>query len=294
MVHQPTSRKGLLVATVAALAIASMLPPQLGRWAQAFGYAATLLIAPVTRPVTDVRAFLMRDPGESNPTENEQLARERDHFRTLWLQEQDRVREMRRVVEELQRGALASELPLGRLHRPVIGGASDGAGGQLQVQAGTKEGVEVNAIATTAGVQLAGKVVRTTPRTCWVRLITDAKGGPVRGVVMLPEDARGSKVLLYPITGGRLQGMVEYGTGPEAQVGQVVRLADPEWPKSAQNLELGTIVSIDRGVNQRQRIIVKPRVDLDRLSELVVVFPLAQEGERLAGDSKRPSDGGRP
>jgi cell shape-determining protein MreC len=292
MVYQATSRKGLLVAVVALLAVCAVLPPRFGRWADTFGTAATLLIAPVTQPVKQTTAWLTGEESARDPTATQTLERERDTFRTLWLQEQARSADLQRTIAELQRSSLDSELAARRLRRPVIGGASDGAGGQLRIRAGAKDAIDVNAVVTTAGVQLVGRIVQVDRRSALARLITDKKAGKITGIVMLPGDIRGPRVLLHPIGEGRLQGLVEYGPGQTCELGQTVRLDDDQWPKTARMLVIGTIVHIQKNADQRQVVTVKPGINLDRLAEVTLLFQPAEDDDRIASDSRTGE--GRP
>ncbi len=301
MVHQPSS-KGMLVAALAVLAVLALVPQRWGRWANSIGNAALLITAPVTQPIYQSTAWLMGSPGTENTSALAAAQRERDQFRTLWLQEQSRVRELERTIVELQKGSLAAELPVQQLIRKVIGGSSDGSGGQIQIRTGTRDGTEVNTVVTTGGVQLVGKVVRVSSRVSEARLITDVKAGYIGGVIMLPGEVRGPRVNLHPIGDGRLQGYVEYGAGQGAELGQVVRLEDEQWPRSARMLVLGTVIDVDKSLAGRQRIIVKPTVELARLSEVVLrVTPMEAE-DRIAAQPEGPglspgrgsTDGARP
>jgi hypothetical protein len=278
---------------VLVLAVLALVPARYGRWTDGLGDAATLIIAPVTQPVRQTTAWLLGDPGSHDPTAVQLLQQERDIFRTLWLQERERGQHLEHLVTDLQRGALANELPVRQLSRRVIGTSSDGSGDHLTVRAGMREGVEVNVVATTAGVQLAGRVVTVDSLFSSVQLITSKAAGWIAGVVMGEGDVRGAKVLLSPIGESRLQGYVEHGA-EDVQVGQLVRLDDEKWPRSARMLVLGQVTEVDKGIDGRLRVIVKPTVELGRLSEVVLRLTLPEDYERLAGEplpSKRSTDG---
>jgi hypothetical protein len=296
---RPTSRRGPLIAALAVLVVLGLLPSRYGRWVNGAGRAATLLAAPVTQPITQATAWLMRYPGAQPQTLVEQTQHEREYFRTLWLQGLEREKDLTRTIEMLQRGAIAGEVPVRQLIRQVIGTSSDGGGGQLIVRGGQREGVEINTVATTGGVQLVGKVAGVDHRTSWVRLITGRKAGNITGVVMLPGDVRGPKAYLGPLGDGRLQGWVEYGAGREqAELGQLVRLDDDQWPRSARMLVIGTIHSVERRMDGRQWIIVKPTVDIELVSELALRLSLDEDDRAIAGEpappSTRSTDGARP
>lgn len=294
MVHQPTHKKGALVGTLAVLGILVLVPQRYGRWANSLGNAAQLVTAPVTQPIHQTTNWLMGSPGAMDQNALAAAQRERDHFRTLWLQEQSRVRDLEGTIVQLQKGALASEEPVAQLMRRVIGGSSDGSGGQLQIRSGTSDGTEVNTVVTTGGVQLVGKVVRVSSRISEARLITDLKSGKIGGVVMLPGEVRGPKVLLNPVGEGRLQGLVEYSGAQAVELGQTVRLDDDQWPKNARMLVLGTIIDVSKSLTGHQIIMVKPTVELSRLSEVVLRVTPTDDEERVAAQPRRSTDGAQP
>jgi hypothetical protein len=273
---------------IALLALLALVPARYGRWTDGLGDAATLVIAPVTQPIRQTTGWLLGAPGAHDPTAVQLLQQERDSFRMLWLPERERGRYLEQVITDFQRGSIANELPVRQLSRRVIGASSDGSQDLLKVRAGSREGVEVNVVATTAGVQLAGRVVSVDPLYSSVQLITSKAAGKTMGIVMGPQDERRAKVLLAPIGDLRLQGYVEHGAD-EVQVGQVVRLDDEKWPRSAQMLVVGRVTEVEKGIDGRLRVIVTPTVELGGLGEVVLRLTLPEDYERLAGPSERGS-----
>jgi cell shape-determining protein MreC len=298
-----TSRRGPLIGASLALLVTAILPSKYGEWANGLGRTAQLVIAPVTQPVTQTTSWLLGPADRSrNSPLLAQLERERDQFRTLWLQEQTRTADLRRVIDEMSRGAMVNELRVTQIRRQVIGGTTDGLGGRLQVRAGTAEGVQLNDVATTSGVQLVGKVVETGGKTSWIRLITDKassrgagerSAGQIRGVVVDDRSQQGIKLVLNPVGDGKLQGSALLEPGqpdtPMAE-GQEVRLDDPQWPRSATMLLIGKVERAWRGNDGRQYATVRPTADLERLSE--VVLRLTRD-EAPAGAATSATPGGR-
>jgi cell shape-determining protein MreC len=280
------------IAAVALLLALSLLPSRWSGWTQSLGGLATLAIAPVEGPVYQTTRWLMGDSGRRDDVLVAEMERQRDQFKSLWLQEQQRNDELRRMMEQLQRGSMYSEYPVTQLVRPVIGSSSDGKGGQLEIRAGSSQGVEQNVVATTPGVQIVGKVVGVNARTCLVRLLTNASAGSVSGLVMTSDDHSGASCILYPFKNSLLQGQVEIGRGPAPEVGQTVRLDDPSWPKSARMLVLGTITEVKTSPSGRPLIFVKPTTDLDRLSEVVLrITPKTGDEPALGSGGKGTGDG---
>ncbi len=268
----------MLGGAIAVLLILSLLPPAWGRWVGTFRNLATTLIAPsagvfrfVSRPLRSAGAATPDDPLLAGLTE------ERDRFKTLYLQQRARAEELARQIAEFSKGAALSDLDVNFQAAPVIGSDSTAAGGLLQVKAGSNHGIARNAIATTAGVQLVGRVEDVAARTAWVRLLTDRETGPIAGIAVIDDD-RSVGCELIPV-GDRLKGQVVYAPDPRtpgaallAAVGQEVRLQDPEWPRSAQMLLLGTIEKVEPAParQDRQVITVRPIVELTRIGEVIL------------------------
>jgi hypothetical protein len=273
-----------LIAAAGVLLVISVLPARYGEWTATLGTLGSRLIAPASHPISMLVRWVVpaERAGRDGPVAD-RLRQEREEFRTLWLREQAEADRLRRIIHELQQGSMYTDLPLRQLIRPVVGSASDGTGGRLQVRTGTTEGVENNTVATTAGVQLVGRVVDAGTRTSWVRLINDRRTREkIRGIIMTEDGQRGSLSMLHPIRDGLLQGPVESG-GPPAEVGQVVRLDDEEWPRHSQMLLIGKIERVDRASHGWQWITVRPTVELDRVSELVLRFTPEHEAADAAG-----------
>lgn len=271
--QQQSSRRASLTAAVALLLVLSVLPPSWGAWLSPLGDVARVLIAPIQQPVYRLARWLVPARG-ARPEDAEltALRQERDRFQALWLREQQRAADLERRMVELQRGVALTEIPVRQVPSTVIGHGSEGVGGELVVRAGSGQGVEVNNVVTAAGVQIVGRVTRVGIRQSQVRLLTDFATGQVQGRLMRGEQDRGPLVLLKPLrAGGVLQGQVEYRSGePAVEPGALVRLEDDTWPRSAAMLVVGVVEDVSTTVGGRAIVRVRPAVDLDRLSEVVV------------------------
>lgn len=264
-----------LIAAGLLMVCSSMLPARYIDWVGGTaGNLAIRLIAPASHPISMIARWFIPAERSRNEPMVAMLDREREEFRTLWLRSQDENARLNRIISELQQGRTLDELPVHRLHRPIIGSSSDGAGGTLVVRAGASEGVERNAVATTAGVQLVGRIVDAGSRISHVRLINDIRSKErIKGQVVAEDGTRGGTCVLYPIGGGLMQGPVESGReAPMAEVGQLVRLVDEEWPRHSQMLVIGRIERVDRATHGWYHIVVRPTVDLDRVKEVVLRF----------------------
>jgi cell shape-determining protein MreC len=283
---------------VAAVAMLAFLPSKWSAWESSLSGIVKLAVAPVSGPVRQATGWFVREGGAKDSELTKQLERERDHFKWLWLQELRETENLKKTVEQLQKGQMLNELPVAQLVRPVIGTSSDGRGGLLEIRAGSGQGVSMNDIATTEGVQIVGKVVGVNARTCTVRVLTGTGAGGITGVVMTDDEKPGAVCSLYPYKGSLLQGQVAYSpkeTRPQPVVGQTVRLEDSQWPKHAQRLVIGVVTDVRTVTTGRQVIEVKPTVDLDRLSEVVLRLTPKDSDERMTTLPAGKSTGdGRP
>lgn len=274
MSSQPNGHRGAFFGALVVLGILSLLPARWNRWTGWLGDVAGRVAAPASSPAKSIAQLFSGEPGGLNHEMMSQLEHERDHFKLLWLQEQRRSQDLVQTIEQLQKGAMYGDVPFKPVVCQVIGGSSDGTGGMLLVRAGSVEGVTEKCVATTAGVQVIGQVVRVDGRTSWVRVITHPAAGKVRGVIMGSDDKPGPACELSPHKSRPiLQGLVEYVKDPKQApaIGQTVRVDDPIWPRSSRMLVLGTITDMKPApAGSRQMIEVTPTVPLDRLSELVL------------------------
>jgi len=266
--QQGSSRRFAFPACLAVLALLAVLPSRLTMWLTGVSGVARFAIAPIQEPVYHLARWL--SPGRGTKVDDPLVGKEREEkerFQALWLREQQRVAELERRIAELQHGVLVSEVPVRQVATTVIGHASE-PGGELLIRAGSSQGVEANNVVTAGGVQIVGRVSRAGSRTSQVRLLTDRSTGKVMGVVMTGEGSTGPTCSLTP-GNGVLAGPVEYRSGdPEIHQGQLVRLLDSQWPRSASMLVLGEVVSVELLLG-RPVITVRPTLDLQRLSEVV-------------------------
>jgi cell shape-determining protein MreC len=293
-----SSRPGAFAGCLVVVAILGVLPSRWTGWLSSISGFTQLVVAPVQAPVYHLARWVV--PGRGTKVDDalvEGLKQERDRFQTLWLREQERTKELERRIAELQHGVILGDLPVRQIATSVIGQGSEGTGGDLLIRAGASQGVEINNVVTTGGVQIVGRVSRAGGRQSQVRLLTDTATGYVGGVVMNDDGTPGPICNLHPAkSGDELLGDV--GTKNDAgkvKTGQLVRLLDDAWPRSARMLVIGEIVSAEDSVTLHQKIKVRPTRDLQRLSEVVVRTNIEGEeaGEPSAGGGK-PGSGAPP
>jgi len=281
-----------MAAAVGVMVLCALLPARWMRWMNALGNRASMVIAPVKGPVWALVNWV--SPVEApKPEAIRMLEDERDRWKQLYNKAQLDLDDVRKKFEQISRGSLYPDLPVRQLPRQVIG-LSVEAGGELEVRAGARDGVDTNVVATTEGVQLVGKVVRVASRSCWVRLLTDATAGTIDGVIMATDKDRGPTCKgLFPVAGHKLQTRVRVESGqkpPEA--GQLVRLVDDRWPRNAQMLVIGAITDKPEPDSTGWYVVtVKPTVELERLSEvyLRIAVPEAEDkGPPPSTDGAKP------
>lgn len=292
-------RSSTFTAVVALLLALSLLPAAWSGWVSSIADIASLVIRPVSGPVYAVARWLApaRGTGVVDDPTVAGLVEERERFRTLWLREQERSSELERKIVELQQGLAYTELPVRQVSTSVIGTSSEGTIGELVVRAAGGAGVEINNVVTAAGVQVVGRVARVGLQQSFVRLLTDPATKQVRGRVMRADESKGPLCALFPLkSGDGLQGQVEYRSGePEVEVGQLVRLDDDQWPRSASMLVIGRIEEISTTTGGRPVIRVRPTLDLTRLSEVVIrTNPPSTSPTNTDPSKPAPTDGGAP
>lgn len=275
---------GVLV--VFALAV----PARVQGWAASIGNAVTVLSAPVSGPVLRVANIL--GPNRTRPSDDalRVLEEERERIQGELLRQQQENDRLRQVIRDLQSGlALTENLPVRLIEAPVIGTGSDPDTGMLTIKAGAAQGVNTDAVGLAPGLQLMGRVVRVSDRTCTLRLITAKGGESITAMVMLQENVPdGLKCTLTPVGDGSLRGPVSDRRDPgtnapiEPQPGQTVRLDDTAWPRASQMLKLGVVESVEPNPNQplRRIITVRPTVlELERVSDVMLCTPTSPAGQ---------------
>lgn len=270
----------ILPAAILALLVVSCVPLRWLGWASWFAGVARTVIAPLSHPISRAAGAIVPRTGRPEQEAVETLQAERDLALLMASQLRAEVERLKKLNADLQSGIdLNPALDAQQVSVPVIGRSSDLTSPRLIVRAGTRAGVTpLSTVATVEGVQLLGRVRSAQARLAEVQTITDRTAGSIEGVVVGPSGELGPRCLLTPAGDGTLRGRLE-DLRPEpgrevvkAEVGVLVRLRDASWPASAQMLELGRIESIEPLPDQplRLMVVVRPRVTLERVTELVL------------------------
>ncbi len=275
--------KRLLALAVLACVISALLPSRFTRPLTGLADPVQLLFAPISFPASEVSRTLRpsRQPDLGlDPQDLDRLIDERNTYQQRWLQSQGQIAELRAQLRDLQEGrALAPAVEFTDLSAPVIGATPALQDGILTIRAGSADGVVVrDTIAVARGVHLVGRVVRVGRRTSSAQTITAMHRGRTQewidGLVFVGPEGPAFACQLQAIGDDRLEGdLASDATGVE--VGQVVRLNDPQWPEWAQMLIVGRIESIrpKEGAPGRELITVRPELELERLRHIVLRMP---------------------
>jgi len=267
---------------IGALVITSVLPTRMLGWAGWFSEQAWVLVSPIAQPITMGVNTIVPTRGESGfGSERErELVDELERVRVRLRQSEQREADLEALVDQLARGAaLLPNTEVTQLVRPRIGEAGD----TLTIRTGTGEGVDAGTVVTARSVQLIGRVAEAGARTSQVLPIT-APGQTLQGFVVLDEETgRRAACLLESAGEGTLIGTTSDpadGRAQELMIGQTIRLYDEAWPRHAQMLVIGEIERIEPSPNQplRRLITVRPRVDIRRISEVILRLPARSDG----------------
>jgi len=278
--QKPSAARRALPLTIAATVVVVFLPPGWLGWVGWFGDLAALAIAPASQPAKMVGDWL--DPARSRAVDAdaEALAERLSQLELLLHQAQERAGDLERRLAEVEEWRLLyPDVDIDPLGASVIGATSDPTDRELIVRAGSKHGVTPNTVAVIRrDAQLVGRVTRASTLTCRVRPITDPTAPRIEGRIMFDAEGNGLRCSLKPAGDGTLVGDVGESVGPrpiepdQIEAGMTVRLDDNTWPAHAQMLVIGHVESVtddpDKGL--RKIVTVRPSVELDRISELVL------------------------
>lgn len=293
LVHSPHAKRFAFPVTVGVLAVLTVLPLRWIGWVGWFGVEAVKLVAPLSERMRDVTGWFEPEARARDIKERSALEAELERYKTLYYRAEQDAEELRDKIAELQQGiALNPDLPVRVMTAPVIAASSDLASAILTVRAGHNHHVEKGTVAATARLQLVGRVVRADDRTCQVQPITSRAAGVLSGVMIFDDPAKRVACRLTAQGDGTLRGPVEDKRDPDTQqpllpeVGQIVRLADTEWPKNAQMLVIGRVESVVEAADQplRKIVIVRPELRPERVSEVLLrITPETEDDPRGPG-----------
>jgi len=279
------------------LVVLALLPSKALGWLWWIDRTANFVLLPVQHPLDSLVKWA---EGSKAKTEakgpDAELAARISQLQFELLNERDQNDRLRQQIMDLQRGlALNPDIPR-QVFAPIIGGSADLSSGVLTAKAGEREGIEVGSVAVAGGVNLVGRVTKVSGRTCLILPITRKSKATqyIRGVVMLNESERGPMCELTTTGGGTLVGTVmdriasQSYSAIDIAPGMIVRLADTTWPGSSQMLIVGEVKSIETEPTGHRKIVVEPRLRLDRVSEVWLRVSGGDDKEKRDGSGGGP------
>lgn len=288
---QNVQAQRLLAAALLIAFVMALLPIRFVSWIDSLRSPLNFLLSPISSPAKAVASWATRarDPRSDDPAVRAALD-ELEKYKAMAFRLESENRRLTELVSGMQGAAYASDLPVKQLAASVYGNAPDLSAGLLLIRAGERDGVHVNAVAMTPSMQLVGKVVRVDSRTCAVLPITARPGETFRAMVMIDQTTNGLACELSPTGKGTLRGDVAHRVDSQQrpilpEVGQEVRLADPNWPANSSMLIVGRVEAVDPSpkMPQRKTITVRPTVErLDKVSEVVLRMTASDLGARSA------------
>jgi hypothetical protein len=300
------SARNVMALATGACVVMAVTPTRYSGWTQHFSSVVEFFVTPVSSTISRlVRPAGTRGAGgAADSAELRQAVQDVSVLTTRNLQLQQENAELREQLRQLQRGL---ELNPGQDVTRVIvqvlsADAPPPAGSGLikvrsDVRGGDVGALSAGAVAVHEGVNLVGRVTGSWDRVTDVRPITDPSIGELRATILTepggdsPLDVQlGARLL--PVTlpvGARLRGPVialRLPPGvlePPVTPGLTVRLYDPQWPRAAQMLVIGTVESVERAENGRPIVTVRPAFDA-RASQLTLL--LAPPSENSPGSAR--------
>ncbi|MHC5024436.1 MAG: MreC domain-containing protein [Planctomycetota bacterium] len=273
----------LLVTLLVTLAF-SLLPTGWLRWTVDVAAVVRLPITPLSDLGTSLAAWLRphADPALALAADADQrrlLVENAAEFERLYLDAEQRIRALQEQIRQLQ------QIPPETLRvarRPVLARITartpQSSHGPVELRRGSREGVQRGTVAVYGGVHLLGRVSGDVSLVRSVLLpLTNTATNFVRAQVSLseqPPELRldGPVVQLQPVGDGTLVGDVDR----QAVIAEddVVRLVDPAWPRTAQQMIIGRIVSITVKDAEplRNTIVVRPVYQVHEVAEVTLLI----------------------
>ena len=286
-----SARRTFLIA-IALTGFLVILPNRwLRPWTSDLAAIVNVPLEPFEYAGTKVRNWIRPapDPLRNEPEQVQQLIQDRDEMHALYRAAQLRVEALEQEIGELQdaeRLHQGSKITLVFAH--ITGRSPGRAGGPLRLKAGTREGVTPDTVAVYRGVHLIGRVTGEIGRFASRLLpLTDRASAWIVGFVVSSDDPAASisqapRVHLKPLGDGTLVGEIERAR--DVSIDDLVRLADPSWPGSAQGMIIGYVKSVAHKDDDplRDVVVVEPRYFAADLGDVTLKI---ERPEELARES---------
>ncbi len=274
----PRSQRALPIA-VGVTAVCALLPAGWLPWTAVLAEIVSVPVQPLGDVAGRISGWLRPVPGDAGES---QALRQRDEemetTRALLHAARLRIEALLEEIEALQEARrFHPGIEMTPLYARVTGKPPDRSSGPVRINAGRRHGVNPGAVAVYRGGHLVGRVAENVSRlSSRVVPITDPSMGLVEAMILPAGDPvadleTAPRIQLVADSTGRLTGDLDREI--EVRPGDIVRLADPAWPRSAQGLIIGTVESIEPNDLQplRASITVRPRYQPQGLSNLTLI-----------------------
>lgn len=280
MIRLNVSSGRALGLAVGLTAFLSLLPARLLGWTRVPAEILALPVQPLADGGIRLSRWLRPLDGEAGESEElRQMGENLEATRALLHAERLRVEGLLEEIEALREArAFRPGVEMTPIYARVVGLGADRGQGPVRLGAGALHGVEPGAIAVYRGGHLLGRVAPDVERLS-SRLVplTDPATGLVEAFVVPASDPLrlldgAARLQLRPDGRGGLSGDLDRAAA--VAPGDVVRLADPLWPDSAQGLIIGTVDGVAPKDLQPllNTVSVRPRYQAQRVSALTLVI----------------------
>ena len=272
--------------TVVLLVILALLPVSWLRWT---AVGADLVAVPV-QPMADAAVRMGRwvRPADREMAVASQAVKERtqeiEATRALLHAARLTIEALEEEISALQEARrYQPDLEVNPVFARVTGRPPQRGQGPVRINAGTRQGVVPGTVAVYRGGHLIGRVADNIARlTSQVIPITDPSTGLMEAVILPADDpvaalASAPRVQLVPDGSGGLVGDLDRTVAVSA--GDLVRLADPSWPASAQGTIIGFVESVQGKDLQPllNSITVAPRYHAQRVASMTLMIERVEE-----------------
>ncbi len=269
---------------VALLFISSLLPPGAAALVSHLpDNFVSAVMSPINRPL-HLLSLRMRGPdsaqADDQPVDRERLNRQVRQLQERLERAQETIRQLSGVQKRLQ--WVEPRFP----HAEVTATNPHPSWPTITISRGRVDGVEVDLVAC-AGSDLVGHVISRTEFSATVALLTQLQA--YFEVRFVPSDLSSNTMsdLTHPLRRTAAQLVYDadkhvFVTDLGVDAARAVRqgdeaiLADPRWPRHAHGLTVGVVQSVvphNADPARQRHVYVKPRVDLLRLAQVIVLMP---------------------
>lgn len=242
-----------------------------------------MVLAPLSDGIRAAALWLRPQAPDSRPMiESALLLAERDQAVRLYRQKEDELREAEERIEQLGRvRERVGTSSISLVDARVNGWLSGPSASVLRISRGTRDGVGPNMVVA-SGVNLVGRVgEQPGVLNADVRLITSP--GTHLAVRIVPAslgEMTREALATLEVSPNQLEFTCVVPATNDVREGDLAYLSDSTWPPEAGALVVGRVVEVVREPTDpllRHRVTVRPVLELNKLSRVIVVVSQVQE-----------------